>query len=74
MDKFKIGKYQHSKTRNFYRVIGLAKHSDTFEDLVIYECLYNNPKSKLWVRSMKLFLEEVEVDGKKVPRFKFVEE
>lgn len=73
MDKLKIGKYQHSKTGNFYKVIGLAKHSETLEDLVVYECLYDNPKSKLWIRPLKMFLEEVEIDGKKVPRFKFVE-
>lgn len=70
----KLGKYQHSKTGNYYRVIALAKHSETLEDLVVYECLYKNPRSKIWVRPMKMFLEEVEIDGKKVPRFKSVEE
>jgi hypothetical protein len=69
----KLGKYQHSKTGNYYRVLGVAKHSETFEDLVIYECLYDNPRSKIWVRPMKMFLEEVEIDGKKVPRFKLIE-
>ena len=68
----KLGKYQHSKTGNFYQVLGVAKHSETLEDLVVYECLYDNPRSKLWVRPMKMFLEEVEINGKKVPRFKFV--
>lgn len=67
----KLGKYQHSKTGNFYKVIGVAKHSETLEDLVIYEALYENPKSKLWVRPIKSFLEEVEINGKKLPRFKF---
>lgn len=70
----KLGKYQHSKTGNFYRVIGIAKHSETLEDLVVYECLYDNLKSKLWVRPKKMFLEKVEISGTKVPRFKFVEE
>jgi hypothetical protein len=74
MTKLKIGKYQHSKTGNFYKVIGLAKHSETIEDLVVYECLYDNPKSMLWLRPLKMFLEEVEIDGKKMPRFKFVED
>lgn len=68
----KLGKYQHSKTGNYYRVIGVAKHSETLEDLVVYECLYENPKSKLWVRPKKMFLEEVEINGEKVPRFKFI--
>jgi hypothetical protein len=70
----KLGKYQHSKTGNFYKVIGIAKHSETLEDLVVYECLYDNPRSKLWVRPAKMFLEDVEINGEKVPRFKFVPE
>lgn len=70
----KLGKYQHSKSGNYYKVIGLAKHSETLEDLVVYECLYDNPRSKIWVRPLKMFLEEVEIDGKRVPRFKFIEE
>lgn len=70
----KLGKYQHSKTGNFYRVVGVAKHSETLEELVVYECLYDNPESTLWVRPMKMFLEEVELDGKKVPRFRYVGE
>lgn len=72
MNKLKIGTYQHSKTGNFYSVIGLAKHSETLEDLVVYECLYDNPKGKIWVRPLQMFLEEVEIDGKKAPRFAFV--
>ncbi len=74
MIELKIGKYQHSKSGNFYRVIAIAKHSETLEDLVVYECLYDNPKSKIWVRPLKMFLEEVEINGRKVPRFKFVGE
>jgi hypothetical protein len=69
----KLGKYQHSKTGNFYQVLGVAKNSETLEEFVVYECLYENPKSKLWIRSKKMFLEKVEIDGKKVPRFKFIE-
>lgn len=74
MNKLKIGKYQHSKTGNLYNVIGLAKHSETLEDLVVYECLHHNPRSKLWVRPLSMFLEEVQINGKKAPRFKFIEE
>jgi cyclomaltodextrinase len=70
----KLGKYQHFKTKNFYRVIGIAKHSETEEDLVVYECLYENPKSRLWVRPKKMFLEKVLLNGKKVPRFKYIGE
>lgn len=70
----KFGKYKHSKTGNFYRVIGIAKHSETLEELVIYECLYDNPQSKIWVRPLKMFIEEVEISGKKVPRFLYISE
>lgn len=69
----KLGKYKHYKG-NFYRVLGVAKHSETLEDLVVYECLYDNPRSKLWVRPLQMFAENVEVDGKTMPRFEFVEE
>lgn len=69
----KLGKYQHSKTGNYYKVLAVAKHSETLEELVVYETLYNNPTSKIWVRPLKMFLEEVEINGKNVPRFKFIE-
>ena len=68
----KLGKYQHWKNGKYYRVICVAKHSETLEDFVVYEVLHKNLVSKLWVRPMKMFLEKVEVNGKKVPRFKFV--
>lgn len=68
----KLGKYQHSKTGNLYRVIGIAKHSESHEDLVVYESLSNSPKSKLWVRPKMMFLEKVGLNGKKVPRFKYI--
>ena len=69
--KLKLGKYQHYKG-HFYKVIGIAKHSETLEELVIYEALYENPDGKLWVRPLKMFLEKVKINGKKVPRFKFL--
>lgn len=73
MKDIKLGKYKHYKG-NFYKVIGVAKHSETLEELVVYEALYNNQLSKLWVRPLKMFVEEVKVDGKKIPRFEFIEE
>lgn len=69
----KIGIYQHYKG-NRYKVIGIAKHSETLEDLVIYESLYDNKVSKLWVRPLSSFLDETEVNGIKTPRFKFIAE
>jgi hypothetical protein len=65
----KLGKYRHYKG-NEYQVIGVAKHSETLEELVVYKALYGN--KQIWVRPVKMFLEKVEVNGKKVPRFKFI--
>ena len=70
----KLGKYKHSKTGNFYQVIAIAKNSETNEDFVVYEALYDNPASKLWIRPKKMFLEEVKVEGRIVPRFEFIED
>jgi hypothetical protein len=70
----KLGTYQHTKSGKLYKVLGIAKHSETLEDLVVYETLYDNPRSKLWVRPKAMFLEEIELNGQKVPRFTFIEE
>jgi hypothetical protein len=67
---FKLGKYRHYKGKE-YEVIGIAKHSETLEELVVYRALYD--EQQIWVRSLKMFLEEIEVDGKKIPRFSLVE-
>ena len=70
----KLGIYRHYKTGNLYRVIGVAKHSETLEDLVVYEALYDNKESKLWVRPLAMLEQQVEWKGGKVPRFTFVSE
>lgn len=69
-----LGIYVHAKSGKEYRVIGIAKHSETLEDLVVYEALYENDLSKLWVRPLSMFTEEVEIQGTKSPRFIFVRE
>ena len=71
MAKVEPGRYRHFKGMNIL-VLGVAKHSETLEDLVVYVEL-ENEMSALWVRPAKMFLEKVEVNGKKVPRFKKVE-
>lgn len=68
----KLGKYKHYKGKE-YKVLGVAKHSETLEELVVYECLYDNPVGKLWVRPKAMFEEEVEIDGQKIPRFKYID-
>ena len=66
-----LGIYKHYKGK-LYRVLGVAKHSETLEELVVYETLYDNPTSKLWVRPKKMFEETVELEGKTMPRFKYI--
>lgn len=65
------GIYQHYKGRR-YEVIDIARHSETEEQLVVYRTLYGD--YDLWVRPLAMFVELVEVDGRKVPRFEFVKE
>ena len=69
--EFKPGIYQHYKG-NKYVALGVAKHSETLEELVVYITLYDNEQSKIWVRPLGMFMEEVEVNGQKKPRFKFL--
>jgi len=51
-------------------VLGVARHSETLEALVLYRPLYN--QSGLWVRPHAMFFEQVEVDGQARPRFALV--
>ena len=67
----KTGKYKHYKGKE-YEVIGIARHSETLEELVVYRALYQNEGENLWVRPLKMFLEEVEIEGKKMPWFEFL--
>ncbi|MBI2550932.1 DUF1653 domain-containing protein [Candidatus Uhrbacteria bacterium] len=63
------GIYEHYKG-NQYEVIGVAQHEETLEEFVVYRALYGG--HQLWIRPRKVFEEMVDVDGKMVPRFKFV--
>lgn len=71
MDPLRLGEYEHYKGKR-YRMIGVAKHSETLEELVIYQALYG--EMGLWVRPLKMFIEDVDVDGQKLPRFKYIRE
>lgn len=65
----KLGKYLHYKGKE-YQVVGVAKHSETLDELVVYKALYGD--YNLWARPLKMFLEEVEFEGKKIPRFEYL--
>jgi hypothetical protein len=63
------GRYRHYKG-NDYEVIGIARHSETEEELVVYRKLYDD--GSLWVRPLAMFMEDVTVDGQTVPRFAYM--
>lgn len=64
------GRYRHYKGRD-YIVLGVARHSETEEQLVVYRTDYGD--RSLWVRPLAMFTELVLVNGQEQPRFRFVE-
>ena len=71
MDGFRPGRYRHFKGKE-YELIGLACHSETMEEMVVYRALYG--EGGLWVRPASMWNEQVERDGYKGPRFAYVGE
>lgn len=69
MNEPQPGNYRHYKG-GLYEVIGIALHSETHEELVVYRALYG--EFGLWVRPKQMFLESVLVDGEAAPRFQRV--
>ena len=69
MPTIRPGRYRHYKG-NEYTVLGVARHSETLEELVIYRQEYG--ERGLWVRPAAMFAESVEVEGRVVPRFAFL--
>ncbi len=67
--ELKLGEYEHFKGKH-YKVLGVAKHSETLEVLVIYQALYGG--NQIWARPINMFFDEIEKDGEKIPRFKFI--
>lgn len=65
----KPGRYRHFKGRE-YEVIGVAKHSETLEEMVVYRQLYG--EHGLWVRPASMWEETVECDGKTYKRFTYI--
>lgn len=69
----KGGLYRHYKGM-MYRAIDIVRHSETLEEMVLYETLYENELGRLWVRPKEMFLGEIELDGKRARRFAPVDE
>lgn len=67
----KVGRYRHFKG-NEYHVIGVAKHSETLEEMVVYRALYGD--GGLWVRPSSMWDETIERDGKRFKRFEYIGE
>ena len=75
LPSLKLGLYRHYKG-DLYRVLGVARHSETHEFLVVYQGQYDHPefgKNPIWVRPFEMFVADVDLKGKKVKRFSFVE-
>ncbi len=66
----KSREYEHYRG-NRYKVLGVARHSETLEELVVYQALYG--EHGIWVRPLGMFLEKVKVNGKTVSRFRYIE-
>ena len=66
-----LGRYRHFKGGE-YQVVGIARHSETEEPMVVYRALYG--EGDLWVRQESMFLDTVERDGKTFKRFEYIGE
>ena len=67
----KLGRYRHFKGGE-YEVVGIARHSETREEMVVYRALYG--EGGLWVRPLSMWEETVTRDGKTFQRFTYIEE
>ena len=71
MESIKPRRYRHFKGKE-YEVLGVARHSETQEELVVYRALYGD--FGLWVRPVSMWNETVERDGKTFRRFTYIGE
>jgi hypothetical protein len=73
MNQIQKGTYEHYKGKR-YEVLDVAFHTETQETLVIYKALYKGdfPEGTLWARPLTMFKENVNVNGKSIPRFRFL--
>ena len=64
----KLGLYKHYKGK-IYEVVGIAKHSETLIDMVVYKATYQPEGENLWVRPLTMFMETIVVEGIELKRF-----
>ena len=72
MQKLEIGtRYRHYKGKE-YKILGFARHSETLEEMVIYQALYDCPEfgtNALWARPKEMFSELITINDNQMPRF-----
>ena len=74
MDSIKPGRYRHYNSKD-YQVIGIGRHSETLEEMVVYQALYDSKEfgdQALWVRPKELFLKPTIIEGKETEHFKYI--
>lgn len=71
MERIKPGRYRHFKGKE-YRLLAVARHSETLEPMVVYQALYG--AKELWVRPARMWSELVDHEGRTVPRFMYIED
>ena len=69
MAEIRLGKYRHFKGGE-YEVVGLAHHSESMEDMVVYRALYGD--GELWVRPLSMWEETIVRDGREIKRFTYI--
>lgn len=66
----KLGKYRHFKGE-YYQLLYLAKHSETQEEMVVYQALYG--EQGIWVRPLSMWNEMVSYNAENVMRFSYID-
>jgi hypothetical protein len=72
LKQMETGLYKHYKGK-IYEVIGVAHHSETLEELVVYKATYQTEGENLWVRPIAMFNETISQNGESVKRFLKIE-
>jgi GNAT superfamily N-acetyltransferase len=68
MNPFKTRFFRHYKNKP-YRYLGIVRHSETLEEMALYETLYENKLGKMWVRPKEMFFENIVLEGQSRARF-----
>ncbi|MBU6231044.1 MAG: DUF1653 domain-containing protein [Patescibacteria group bacterium] len=67
--ELKLGRYRHYKGKE-YKLIGIAKNSETLEEFAVYQALYGD--HAIWIRPKAMFFERISLNGTEMPRFQYI--